>query len=317
MVKSISKVFVTGAAGFIGSHIVDRLLSKGYEVIAFDDLSTGNLDNIPKDNKNCTFVKGDIRKYDDLKHALKDVDAVFHEAAFVSVPLSIEKPFECNDLNVNGTLNVLLASINSNVKRFVFASTSAVYGKSSVYKEEVLTPQPSNPYGVSKLAAEHYVRSFYELYGLETVTLRYFNVYGPRQSFDTTLESGGAITLFFNRLVRDMSPIIFGDGEQTRDFVYVQDVVTANMLALETPTAYGDFFNIASGQQVTINSVVDILKKQLHKESINSIYAPERVGDDKHGYANVNKAATLLGYYRRFELHEGLKNLVEWYNKKS
>jgi nucleoside-diphosphate-sugar epimerase len=316
MTKKFSKILVTGGAGFIGSHIVDRLLEEGYHVTVFDNLTTGSLKNIPHfSNKNFTFIKGDIRDLDALKLALQDVDAVFHEAAFVSVPLSVKEPFQSNDLNVNGTLNVLMASVDLKVKRLVFASTAAVYGSDeSSKKTERMIPDPSNPYGVSKLAAEHYVRSFSDLYGIETVSLRYFNAYGPRQSFDPNFESGGAITIFFNRLIRDLSPIIFGDGKQTRDFVYVGDLVEANMLALTSKKANGDFFNIGNGTRITINAVIDNLKHLLHKENIKNQYAPVRLGDNKHGYADIAKATEVLGYHPKFPLAEGLENLVKWYN---
>ena len=235
MAKSYSKILVTGGAGFIGSHIVDRLLNEGFEVTVIDNLSTGQISNLAHnlDKKELQFVKGDIRDWSLVKKTMKNVDAIFHEAAIVSVPLSIQNPILTKDVNVNGTLNLLKACLECGVKRFIFASSAAVYeGSSSPQKNEDLSTNPISPYGVSKLAAEHYIRSFYKLYGLETTSLRYFNIYGPRQSYDKKSQSGGVISVFLNKLLENMQLIINGDGEQTRDFVYVHDIVEANMLAL-------------------------------------------------------------------------------------
>jgi len=311
--KGYSRVLVTGGAGFIGSHIVDRLLSDGYDVTVLDNLSSGSLDNIArhKGKKAFRLVKGDIRDAKLVRETLKDVDAVLHEAAFVSVVLSVKDPLLANDVNVAGTLNVLKASADLNVKRLVFASSAAVYGEACApEKREDMTTTPSSPYGVSKLAAENYARSFYKLYGLETVSLRYFNVYGPRQSFDIDSAYGGAIVLFLNRLLRDMPPIIYGDGEQTRDFVNTEDVVEANMLAMNTKDAAGEIFNIGSGTRISVNRVAEVLKRFLNKEYLKNTHADPRPGDIRHGYANISKARKLLGYNPQTSFEDGISKFA-------
>jgi len=310
---------VTGGAGFIGSHVVDRLLSDGYDVTVLDDLSSGSLGNIArhKGEKAFRLVKGDIRDAKLVREVLKGVDAVFHEAAFVSVTLSVKDPVVANDVNVAGTLNVLKASVDLGVKRFVFASSAAVYGETSTpLKSEDMASVPLSPYGVSKLAAESYVRSFYRTYGLETVSLRYFNVYGPRQSFDLDCAYGGVISIFLNRILRGMSPVVYGDGEQTRDFVYVRDIVEANMLALNSKKAAGEAINVGSGTRVSVNRVAEVLKSLLNKTSVKNIYADPRIGDVLHGYAAIAKAGEILGYRHTVSFEEGLRELVEWYDKK-
>lgn len=317
MSRCFSKILVTGGAGFVGSHLVDRLLAEDYQVTVLDNLSSGDLKNVPHGkNKNFRLLRGDIRDYGLVKEALRDIDVVFHEAALVSVTLSVQDPMLANDVNVTGTLNVLKASVDLGVKRLVFASSAAVYGETSTpEKREDTIPSPSSPYGVSKLAAENYARSFYKVYGLETVSLRYFNVYGPRQSFDINCAYGGVITIFLNRLMRNMPPIIYGNGEQTRDFVYVEDIIEANMLALNTKNGVGDFFNVGSGTRVSINHIAEVLKSLLKKEKVQNTYTDARPGDVKHGYANIEKASRLLGYSPRFSFEKGLAKLAEWYKK--
>jgi UDP-glucose 4-epimerase len=318
MAKHYSRVIVTGGAGFIGGHIVDRLLKEGFDVTVIDNLSMGRLENIAQneDKREFHFVKGDIRDFDLVKNTMKDIDAVFHEAASASVTLSLKNPMLVNDINVLGTLNLLKAAVELDVKRFIFASSAAVYGETALpRKGEEIPPDPTQPYGVSKLAAESYTRSFCKSYGLETVSLRYFNVYGPRQSFDINCAYGGAITIFLNRLMRSMPPIIYGDGEQTRDFVYVQDIVEANMLALNTKNAVGEFFNIGSGTAISVNQVAQVLKERLNKKDIKNVYAAERPAEVKHGYADISKAKRILNYTPRFLFEEGITNLVDWYSK--
>jgi nucleoside-diphosphate-sugar epimerase len=315
MSKNFSRILVTGGAGFIGSHLVDRLLAENYEVTVFDNFSTGTLRNIShNENKKLKILRGDVRKFDEVNAAMKDVDAVFHEAAMVSITVSIQDPILANDINVNGTLNVLKASADLGVKRLVFASSAAVYGPSSgPCKKEVTSAFPANPYGVTKLVGENYVRSFSHSYGLETVSLRYFNVYGSRQSFDIDNAYGGVITLFLNRLLRNIPPVIYGDGQQTRDFVYIQDVVQANMLALESKNASGEFFNIGSGTVTSVNEVAQTLKDLLNKGHLSNVYAEHRLGDEKHGFADISKAKTMLHYEPHFSFKEGIVNLINWY----
>ncbi len=315
MAGEYSKVLVTGGAGFIGSHIVDRLLKEGCEVTVIDNLSTGKMQNIArhKSEKEFHFIQGDIRNFNLVKEAVKGVDAVFHEAAIVSVPFSIEDPMGTNDVNVGGTLNVLKACLNSNVKRFIYSSSTAVYGDTEKLPiKEDSVPQPISPYGASKLAAEGYVNAFYRVYGLETVCLRYFNVYGPRQAYNPY---SGVITIFINRLLDDQPPIIYGDGEQTRDFINVQDVIEANILALERENAAGQTFNIATGVATTINQLAKLLQEVMGKTELKVVHADPRPGDIRHNYADISKAKKILGYEPKIGIKEGLTQLVKWWSR--
>jgi nucleoside-diphosphate-sugar epimerase len=318
MGKEYIRILVTGGAGFIGSHLVDRLLHEGFEVTIIDNLDTGQLKNIPHNQykKEPHFIKGDIRDFNLVKETMKDIDAVFHEAALASVILSVQNPILTNDINVTGTLNLLKASSDLHVKRFIYASSAAVYGDTpSPQKREDMTPNPTSPYGASKLAAENYVKLFHKVYGLETVSLRYFNVYGPRQRFDIQCAYGGAITIFTNRLLRNMPPIIYGDGEQTRDFVYIQDVVEANMLALNSKKAAGEVFNIGTDTNVSVNQVAEALKDIMNKKDLKNVHVDPRPTDIRHGYADISKAKKILGYDPKFSIKEGLSELVNWYVK--
>ena len=311
--KNISRVLVTGGAGFIGSHIVDRSLAEGFEVTVLDDLSARGMQNISchKGVKEFQFVRGDIRDVGSVNKVVGDVDVVFHEAALIDVALSTKNPLLFNEVNVVGTLNLLRASVDSDVKRFVFASSAAVYGSSKPAKKmENMLPKPMSPYGVTKLAAESYVRAFNELYGLETVSLRYFNVYGPRQSFASSYSA--VIPAFVTRLLNGQPPIIHGDGKQTRDFVHVDDVVSANMLASESKNAVGEVFNIASGTTISVFELAKILQQITNTERLRPLFTESRAGDIKHGSADISKARKLLGFRPKIGLKEGLSKLVKW-----
>ena len=312
MPKNYSKILVTGGAGFIGSHIVDRLLKEGFEVTVIDNLTTVRRENIAhhQDRKDFHFIKGDIRNTALVKKIVKHVDAVFHEAALVSVPRSIENPLLTNEINVTGTLNLLEACRHADVKRFIYASSTAIYGETETLPQhEMLTPQPISPYAVSKLAAENYVKIYHKVYGLNTVSLRYFNVYGPRQTYGPY---SGVITIFINRLQRNEPPIIYGDGEQTRDFINVQDVVAANMLALTKKTAIGEVLNVATGTPTTIKQLLETLQ-QIMNTSLKPTYADPRSGDIRHSYADMTNAKKLLRYNPKVSLRNGLTQLVKWY----
>lgn len=314
--RKYQKILVTGGAGFIGSHIVDKLMEKGFEVTVFDNLDTGHIENIEshQGKEDFHFIKGDIRDFNLVKKIMKDVDAVFHEAALASVTLSVQNPLLSNDINVTGTLNLLKASSDLGAKRFIYASSAAVYGDTKApEKREDMSTNPRSPYGISKLAAENYVKIFHKLYGLETVSLRYFNVYGPRQRFDLQCAYGGVITIFTNRLLRDMPPIIFGDGEQTRDFVYIADVVEANMLALDKKDAAGEAFNIGTGLSVSVNQIAETLKDIMNKHELKNVHADPRPAEGRHGYANIRKAQKILGFHPKVSIKEGLVKLVDWY----
>jgi len=320
MIRGYSRILVTGGAGFIGSHLVDRLLNKGFEVTVIDNLHTGRLENIAhhQDRKEFRFIKGDIRDFNPVKETMKDIDAVFHEAALASVTLSVENPILTNDINVTGTLNLLRASSDLHVKRFIYASSAAVYGDTpSPQKREDMTPNPTSPYGVSKFAAENYVKLFHKVYGLETVSLRCFNVYGPRQRFDIQSAYGGAIAIFTNRLLRNMPPLIYGDGGHTRDFVYIEDVVEANMLALNSKNAAGEVFNIGTGTSISVNQVANTLQEIMNKKNLKPIHANPRPADIRHIHADISKAKRVLGFNPTISLKGSLAKLINWYTKQN
>ncbi|MEM3509023.1 MAG: SDR family oxidoreductase [Nitrososphaerota archaeon] len=305
------KILVTGGAGFIGSHLVDELINRGYEVIVLDNFYSGKIGNLRKNlkNKNFKLIKGDVRNIKDVKKAIKNVDAIFHLAAIVSVPLSIKNPILVNEVNVIGSLNVLKIAIEENVDKFIYVSSCAVYGEAEnlpIKEEDKLNPL--SPYASSKISVEYYCKVFYKAYGLKTICLRYFNVYGPRQK---TGEYAGVIPIFIQRIKNDKPPIIYGDGKQTRDFVYVKDVVDASIKALEKEEAIGEIFNIGSGEAITINQLAETLLKILGKEKLKPIYEKERVGDIKNSYANIDKAKKILGYEPKYTIIDGLKEMLK------
>jgi len=309
--SSSSRVLVTGGAGFIGSHIVDRLLAQDLEVVVIDNFQTGRLENIAKhkNDKRLRIVCGDIRDAQVVKDSVEGVEAVVHQAAMISVMQSFENPVLTNEVNTSGTLNLLKASVDSGVKRFVYASSCVVYGNiETVPIKEDWLPKPASPYGVSKLAAEGYVRVFGDTYGLETVCLRYFNVYGPRQSYS---DYSGVITQFINRLVKDLSPVVFGDGDQTRDFVHVYDVAEANMLSLKTVGIAGETFNIGSGVATTISQLANMLLGITDKTHLKLVHSEPRKGDIKHSFADISKARKRLQFNPKVSLRDGLETLIK------
>jgi UDP-glucose 4-epimerase len=316
MVQQYQKILVAGGAGFIGSHIVEALLKTGAEVTVLDNLSAGKMSNLEncKHNSNFHFIKGDIRNFEQVKTAVMNADAVFNDAAIVSVRLSVDNPMLVNEVNVNGALNLLKASIDSGVKRFVQASSASVYGDTETLPiiEDTL-PRPISPYAVSELAAESYARAFHKTYGLETVCLRYFNVYGPRQSYSPYT---GAITIFMNQLLKNEQITIFGDGEQTRDFVYAEDVASANLLALTKKEAAGESFNIATGTGTSVNKLVKTLIEIVGKPSVKLLRTEPKPGEIKHSVASIEKARKILDYRPCFSIEIGLKQLVRWLTAK-
>ncbi len=304
------RVLVTGGAGFIGSHTVDRLLAEGFEAVVLDNLRSGSLDNISlhKNNESLKFVCGDVRDAWLVKNLASSVDYVVHLAALVSVPESMRDPDLTYDINVNGTLNLLKACVDAGVKRFIYASSCAVYGNADKLPiKEDCPPKPLSPYAFSKLKAESYVRKYFEDFGLETVCLRYFNVYGPRQAYS---EYSGVITQFINRVKRGLPLTIFGDGEQTRDFVYVEDVVEANMLALKCGEAVGEVFNIGTGVATSIKQLAHTLLELTNRKDLEILYCEAREGDVRHSVADISKAKEKLGYSPKIALKEGLKKLL-------
>jgi len=315
MPLDFSEILVTGGAGFIGSHIVDRLLDEGFKVRVLDNLSTGEKKNLAQhqNKKSFQFIEGDIRNFDLVKKTVKGVDAVFHEAALVSVTRSVENPLLSNEINVTGTVNLLKACVDAHVKRFVYASSCAVYGDTETLpNHENLAPKPLSPYAVEKLAAENYAKVFHNVYGLETVSLRYFNVYGPRQKYGPY---SGVISIFINRLLENKPPIICGDGKQTRDFINVKDVVEANMLALSKREAVGEVFNISTGEATAINKLTETIQKIMEKTDLKPVHAEPRPGDIKHSYGDITKARRNLKYEPKVQLEKGLSELVKSYSK--
>ena len=313
LTSSIKNILVTGGAGFIGSHLVERLIADGVDVTVLDNFSTGRTENLASlsANRRLRLVKGDIRDKDTAYDAVKDVKAVFHLAAITSVPFSVEHPKEAFKVNIDGTRSLLEACLRAGVERFVYASSCAVYGEPKYMPiDEVCPLSPVSPYAESKLKAEELCRSFCENYGLETVVLRPFNVYGPRQRND---QYGGVIARFIERLRFGKPPVIYGDGTQSRDFIYVEDAVKAFTLALNNKNAVGGTFNVASGVPTLIDGLANILIELFGAEGLKPEYADARQGDIKHSCADIREAKQHLGFEPRVSLKEGLLTLIGSY----
>lgn len=316
----LMKFLVTGGAGFIGSNIVEELLKRGYNIRVLDNFSTGKRDNLRQFEKEIEIMEGDIRSYHTVNQAMKGIEIVLHQAALPSVPRSINDPITTNEVNVAGTINVLDAAKEHNVKRIVYASSSSVYGDNpELPKNERMIPNPLSPYAVSKLAGEKYCQVFSRLYGIETVVLRYFNVFGPRQ--DPNSQYSAVIPKFIKLMTNDQSPTIFGDGTQSRDFTYVSNVVDANILAATIDQCPKDEFgfmgfamNCACHGQVTLNALVSNLNELLNKD-IRPAYADIRSGDIKHSFADIKLIREKLNYKPSVDFMEGLKRTVEYYSK--
>ncbi|OPY54320.1 MAG: UDP-galactose-4-epimerase [Methanosaeta sp. PtaU1.Bin112] len=300
------KIVITGGAGFIGSNLAE-CLSRDNDVLVIDDLSTGKMENLA--GMDVRFLRGDLTDQGLLKEAFAGARCVFHQAAIASVKKSVENPMRTNAVGIDGTLNVLIAARDAGVDRVVQASSAAVYGSSpNLPKKEDMLAEPMSPYAVSKLTAEHYARVFLELYGLKTVSLRYFNVFGPKQ--DPSSEYSGVISRFISALLRDEQPVIYGDGEQTRDFVYVNDVVSANILASR---AAPGIYNIASARSISLNTLIEVIGKILGKEVV-ARHEPARAGDIRHSLADISRAKC-MGYIPRFDLEDALLETIEWFKK--
>ena len=307
----MNRYLVTGGAGFIGSHIAEELVKRGDSVRIVDNFLTGKEENIASFLDGIELIRGDIRDLKLCHEAVKDVDYVLHQAALPSVPRSVEDPLLTNAINIEGTLNVLLASRDASVKKVVFASSSSVYGDDEhLPKKEGLEGNPLSPYAVSKYAGEKYCQVFSEIYGLPTVSLRYFNVFGPRQ--DPFSQYAAVIPNFITRLLADKAPIIYGDGEQSRDFTYVANVVEANLQAALVPDVSGQVFNLGNGIRTTVNDLAKTLT-ELTEKIIEPVHEEERPGDVRHSFADISKAEALLDYTPRVSLKDGLLRTIEWF----
>ena len=305
------KVVVTGGCGFIGSNIAEELIKKHY-VVVIDDLSTGRIENIQslQDKENFEFVRGNITDLGLLKQIFEDVDCIFHQAAIPSVQRSVENPLDTNEANIKGTLNVLIAARDCGVKKVVYASSSSVYGDTpELPKKENMKPNPQSPYAVSKLTGEYYCKVFSDIYGIKTICLRYFNVYGPKQN--PASEYAAVIPRFINRVLNNQPPIIFGDGNQTRDFTFVKDVVKANILAMEKNVE--GVFNIAYGQQISINELANKIM-EIVGVKLNPVYDKPRPGDIRNSLADISLAKQKLGYMPEYSLEKGLEVTIRWFS---
>ena len=309
----MEKYLVTGGAGFIGSHIVETLLSQGHFVRVLDDFDTGNRQNIARPSGNLEIIDGSIVHRETIRAAVQNIDYVFHEAARGSVPRSVADPLGTLDANVTGTLNVLHAAREAGVRRVVCASSSSVYGETPVLpKEESMTPHPQSPYALSKLVLEHYCDMFHKTYGLETVALRYFNIYGPRQNPE--LQYAAVVPIFIKNMLRGRPCIIYGDGGQTRDFTFVEDCVRANFIACKKPEAVGRVFNVACGNQVSVLELFTTLAKAL-SYSIPPQHEPARAGDVRHSRGSTENLRKFLQFQPETSLQQGLERTIEWYRK--
>lgn len=307
----MDKYLITGGAGFIGSHLVEALLEQGHIVRVLDNFDTGIRENLSLLRGDPEIVDGSIEDYSVVKKAMKGIDYVLHQAARGSVPRSIEDPFGTHNVNITGTLNVLSAARESNVRRVISASSSSVYGETpELPKVETMVPAPKSPYAVSKLVLEHYSSVFHHVYGMETVALKYFNVYGPRQN--PNLQYSAVIPIFIKNMLQGKRCTIYGDGEQTRDFTFITDCVKANLQACKADGVSGQVFNIAYGVQTSVNQLFSLLSEILGNQ-LEPTYEPARPGDVRFSYADIHKASAALQYRPEYTLKEGLIRTVEWY----
>lgn len=303
---------VTGGAGFIGSHIASALIHQGARVRIIDDLSTGHRENVAEIGGDVDFIQASLTDQRAVSRALRHVELVFHEAAIPSVPRSVAQPTETHEASVNATFSLLLAARDQKIRRLVYAASSSAYGdQPELRKREDMRPDPLSPYAVAKLVGEYYCRVFSRVYALETVSLRYFNVFGPRQ--DPASQYSGVISRFIDALLNREQPIIYGDGEQSRDFTYISNVVDANLRAAESGSAVGQVINIANGERVTINQVFEMVKKLTGRTDVQPEYAPARTGDVRDSLADLTLARSLLGYSPKIGLEEGLRLTLDWW----
>jgi UDP-glucose 4-epimerase len=307
----MAKVLVTGGGGFIGSNLARALLGRGDDVRVLDNFATGNRGNLADVWEDIELVEGDLRSYERVHVATRGVELVFHQGALPSVPRSVQDPLTTSAVNVEGTLNVLLAARDEGIRRVVAASSSSVYGNSGTLpRVESSPPDPESPYGVAKLAAERYCVAFSRVYAMETVVLRYFNVFGPHQ--DPTSQYAAVVPRFITAIAAGEAVPIDGDGEQSRDFTFVENVIDGNLLAADAPEASGAVLNVATGQQTSINQLAQTLGDLLGR-TVEREYLPPRAGDVLHSWADVSKARRLIGYEPRVGLREGLERAADWF----
>lgn len=311
----MSKVLVTGGAGFIGSNLTESLLRKKHFVRVLDDFSTGKRENLifGKEHPLLEILEGDIRDLRTCKKAIRGVEYIFHQAALPSVQRSVEDPGTSNAINVGGTLNILLAAKEEGVKRVIYASSSSIYGDTpTLPKHEEMPPHPLSPYALQKYIGEQYCRLFYQLYGLDSVSLRYFNIFGPKQ--DPNSVYSAVIPRFIDALLHDRPPIIFGDGEQSRDFTFIENVVQANLLAMSAEHLHGEAMNIACGKRISLNQLLKILKKILGSK-LTPIYQEPRKGDVRHSLADIHKSKKFINYMPKVGTEEGLNKTVKFFQR--
>ena len=305
------RYLVTGGAGFIGSNTVDELVRRGHSVVVLDDLSSGKEENLAELRTKITLMKGSITDIEVVRKAMHEADYVMHLAARTSVPRSVKDPIETNKINIDGTLNVLVAARDAKVKRVMFAASSSAYGETATLpKVETMQPQPISPYGVTKYVGELYLQTFGRCYGLENVALRYFNIFGPRQ--DPSSPYSGVLAKYCTSFLEETQPVVFGDGEQTRDFTYVDNAVQANILACEAPNVSGKVFNVGTGGRTSLNQVLKALG-EVSGNRLQAKYEPPRDGDIRDSQADISQAREYLGYDPQVMFEEGLKKTFDWY----
>jgi nucleoside-diphosphate-sugar epimerase len=304
---------VTGGAGFIGSNTVDELVRRGASVVVLDDLSAGKEDNLAEIRNKISFIKGSINDLEAVRRAMQEADYVLHLAARTSVPRSVKDPIETNKVNIEGTLNVLVAARDAKVKRVVLAASSSAYGETpTLPKVESMQPEPISPYGVSKYVCELYAQMFGKVYGLQNVSLRYFNVFGPRQ--DPSSPYSGVLSKFCTAFLEKTEPVVFGDGEQTRDFTYIENVVQANLLACEAPAASGKTINVGTGERISLNGTLKHLR-EISAIDLEAKYEPAREGDIRDSQADITLSRELLNYEPTVNFADGLRRTFDWYKE--
>jgi nucleoside-diphosphate-sugar epimerase len=305
-------VLVTGGAGFIGSNLADELIGRGAKVRIIDNFVTGFEENLSEIKGDFDFIEGDINDDQVLRKAVENVDIIFHQAALPSVPRSVENPLETHQACVNGTLNVLLKAKEANVRRVIYAASSSAYGdQPTLPKVEQMRPEPLSPYAAAKLMGEYYCQVFTRVYNLETICLRYFNVFGPRQNPSSMYS--GVISRFIDALMKSETPVIYGDGEQSRDFTFVANVVNANINASQTEKGVGEVMNAANGERITLNELLEVLKNITGKSDVTAEYKPERTGDVKHSQCSNDLAVKYINYKKLVGLEEGLQKTIDWW----